>query len=314
MTAPTLAPLKELLLPAASSTHPEIGAAYEQDAYAIKYSHGLTIPEDFRHYSISYYDLKSEIPEGFRMSTAAEELAMQLMYERAINVIRSATMEKKGRTDLHIIRTLRRYAKDKREKEAIGHVFDIEGIGIDKGMDYMPYYLPRDRLLQARAFRDLFGTLNEAGERHRYLQYTETFLRVPEGTDPFAFEKDSRGRRRYVREFGIGKDVMGITFVPEGGVVPEIDDLLEVWDPITGLPRVTFEDIKGDHSAHFEFSVPNRDSVSGHLDTVVVRMDGQFRSGHEYCLFVDATHGRSEKNSFKVAAHRLVRGPLPRIG
>jgi len=74
----TIPDLKErIVVPAASSIYPEIGASYSRPAYEMKYSNNLVIG------CKNYYDSEAEIPEGPRMSTSAEELAIQLGYARA---------------------------------------------------------------------------------------------------------------------------------------------------------------------------------------------------------------------------------------
>ncbi|MBI1972063.1 MAG: hypothetical protein HYS53_02070 [Candidatus Aenigmarchaeota archaeon] len=68
--------VERLTLQPASSSYPGIGT-YERAGHTINYSSGLT------RTGKSYYDSKSSIPAGYRMSTAAEELAIQLGLERA---------------------------------------------------------------------------------------------------------------------------------------------------------------------------------------------------------------------------------------
>ena len=78
MATASLPELKErLVVPAVSSVYPTLGVAYKHAGGDVNYSRGLV--RTGKH----YYDSKAEIPEGMRMSTAGEELAIQLALERA---------------------------------------------------------------------------------------------------------------------------------------------------------------------------------------------------------------------------------------
>lgn len=68
--------MEKFLIQPASSSHPPIGT-YECAGHTIDYFPKLT------RTGKNYYDSKAEIPKGERMSTAAEELAIQLGLERA---------------------------------------------------------------------------------------------------------------------------------------------------------------------------------------------------------------------------------------
>jgi len=85
MPTATMHEVKErLVLQPASSTYQTLGNAYKHSGSIVKYSGSL------RRTGKKYYDSKAEIPEGLRMSTAAEELAIQLALERADNDPRKA--------------------------------------------------------------------------------------------------------------------------------------------------------------------------------------------------------------------------------
>src|SRR3989344_5903137 len=78
MTTATMPEVKErLVLQSASYTYQTLGAAYKHSENTVKYSGSL------RRTGKNYHDSKAEIPEGLRMSTAGEELAIQLALERA---------------------------------------------------------------------------------------------------------------------------------------------------------------------------------------------------------------------------------------
>ncbi|MBI3190785.1 hypothetical protein HYZ41_03715 [archaeon] len=78
MATASLPEMKErLVLPAVSSGYPTLGATYKQSRYEV--DHASRLVKTGKH----YYDSKAEIPEGMRMSTAGEELAIQLALERA---------------------------------------------------------------------------------------------------------------------------------------------------------------------------------------------------------------------------------------
>src|SRR3989338_5373048 len=87
MATASLQELKErLVLPAVSSSYPTLGANYKQVGYEV--NHASQLVRTGKH----YYDSKSEIPEGFRMTTTGEELAIQLALERAGNDPRKANI------------------------------------------------------------------------------------------------------------------------------------------------------------------------------------------------------------------------------
>lgn len=78
MPTAALPEVKErLVVPAVSSSYPTLGAAYKHGGYEISYANRLV--RTGKH----YYDSKAEILEGMRISTAGEELAIQLALERA---------------------------------------------------------------------------------------------------------------------------------------------------------------------------------------------------------------------------------------
>jgi len=68
---------RKLVVPAVSSKYPTPGNAYSHGSYTVNYSPSLV------RTGKDYYDSKTGIPEGLRMSTAGEELAIQLALEKA---------------------------------------------------------------------------------------------------------------------------------------------------------------------------------------------------------------------------------------
>src|SRR3989338_2013188 len=68
---------QKLIAQAAASSYSELGVAYSKPIHEINYSNNLVRTRK------NYYDSKAELPEGMRMSTAGEELAIQLALERA---------------------------------------------------------------------------------------------------------------------------------------------------------------------------------------------------------------------------------------
>src|SRR3989344_3375947 len=87
MATTPLPELKErLVIPAISSSYPMLGANYKQVGYEV--NHASRLVRTGKH----YYDSKSEIPEGFRMTTAGEELAIQLALEHSGNDPRKANI------------------------------------------------------------------------------------------------------------------------------------------------------------------------------------------------------------------------------
>ncbi len=322
MTTTLVAAKNKLFVPPASSSYPDLGVSYNHGGYTIGYSNGLTLSTNNRYWDASFFELRSEVPQGGRMSAAAEELAIILKYEMAANVLGRAM--RRGCTfkpgDLAAIKS---FARNEMEKEAVSFVYASEGIGTEEDKDYILQYIPREGLTLARSFYEVLGKRKEKDAdvwKSREL-LTDTFLRVPEGMDPCRWELDSKGRGRYIREFGVGDKIIGIVAVPKQGIVPETKDLLEVWDPITGLPRVTVDpkDVKyNQRCIHFAVDpVPKlRNRETGKLDDIVIAlMNGQGRTldgSHTYCLHVDGKM-RPDKTHFKVPAYRLVEGPLPEI-
>ena len=78
MLTATLPEVKERLdIQPASSIYPTLGASYKHSGGTVNYSRNLV------RTGKNYYDTKrTEIPTGYRMSSAAEELAIQLALER----------------------------------------------------------------------------------------------------------------------------------------------------------------------------------------------------------------------------------------
>ncbi len=68
--------MKKFIVPSASSNYPAQGKAYMREGYQIEYLPNLV------RTGCDYYDSKYGIIYGVRMSTAAEELAIQLSLER----------------------------------------------------------------------------------------------------------------------------------------------------------------------------------------------------------------------------------------
>ena len=74
----------KLVVPAVSSSYPTLGASYRRGGYEVDHASKLV------RTGSNYYDSKAGIPEGMRMSTAGEELAIQLEIERAGKDVREA--------------------------------------------------------------------------------------------------------------------------------------------------------------------------------------------------------------------------------
>lgn len=68
--------MERLVMQPASSSYPSIGTTYKRAGYTIEYSPALTRTDR------NYYGSETLIPSGQRMSTAAEELAIQLGLEK----------------------------------------------------------------------------------------------------------------------------------------------------------------------------------------------------------------------------------------
>ena len=246
--------LKEkLTVPVAISFYPGL-AVYRHSGYEIEYSPKIEITGK------NYHDSKAQLTDGTKFSKAADELAIQLGYEKA---------------------------------------------GID----------PRSK--KAKAFNDIFGRNKE---KIYAWQWTDTFLRIP--SNKLNPEKpdyiDKHGRKFWAREWGLDNEIYGVVYIPEGGgrVVPKTKDFLDVYDLITGLPRITSDnenDMKYEnHTLHFRFnSKPSKDSKSGHYDVAVGRRSDWRRAEDERCLYVSAYYERSYSDSRD--GFRPVWGSVPEI-
>ena len=302
---------EKLVLPTVILSYPKLEAIYKQGSYEVDYANRLERTDR------NYYGSKAGIPTGFRMSTAGEELAIQLKYERVADILRNIDEELiLGKNPAQVADILRSRAATKSDKEAISYVFGMESDAMQRNFEETNGVLIPDPR-NAKIFADLFAR----GPDKIYMkQLTETFLRVPRGKqNPGKPDYvDLQGRKHWAREFGNGNEVSGVVYVPEGNdrVVPKTSDLLDVWDPITGVPRVTSDGSNdaryGNHTTHFSFDpTPDRDSTSGHYD-VAVRRRCDWRHGVDGgCLDVAASYGRLNANSG--GGFRPVRGSLPKI-
>lgn len=248
---------RKLVVPVASSSYPELGI-YGHGEYKIKNTLHFTRTPD-----MSYYQIKGQLPAGYRMSTAGEELDIEL--------------------------DLKRIFKDLSKEK----IFDEPPINEYCAGYRMGLYI---------------------------WQCTETFLRVPKGKqNPDKPDyTDSRGRKYWAREFGNGNGVIGVVYVPEGNgrIVPKTNDTFDVWDRVTGLPRVTSDsDIDKNRkydSVRFFFNVtPNKDDTSGHCDVSVGRRGNWLHGFVDDFLEVDANNERL--TSCLIQGFRPVQGPLPDI-
>ena len=304
MVIATLPELKEkLVVPAVSSNYPALGATYRHIGYEINYADRLV-----KTYKNSEDFIQELGIEGLRMSTAAEELAMQLNYE----IVGSIAKRIEGK-DIEIINQpeelislFQSYAQTEREKEAVRYVLSVEGkIETD----------PRN----AKVFDDLLGR-NDGG--WYACQRTETFLRVPSNKQNRGKHdySDSHGRKFWAREFGKGNEVIGVVYVPKGGImtiVPKTNDLLDVWDPITGLPRVTLDYTnepknRNSHTTHFYFNpTPVKESASEYYDVIVTHSCHRSLDALRSCLRIE-THNR-HRGGFLDEGFRPVLGHMPKI-
>ena len=77
MTSNETMRMAKLVIPATSSSYPSLGVTYRHPRHEIEYSPRLVLTGK------DYYASKAGVPEGFRMSTAAEELAIQRGLKRS---------------------------------------------------------------------------------------------------------------------------------------------------------------------------------------------------------------------------------------
>ncbi len=287
---------EKLIVPGVSSSYPTLGAAYKHGGYEIDYAPRLV------RTSKNYSGFKEEIPEGMRMSTAGEELALQLPYEildKILKRIKPEDMQKIAGRDLQLDdmkKALESYCQTPAEMYVVGYVLDKEKKIITD---------PR----KAKIFDDI---LARGPEKTYMWQWTGTFVRKPKSKRNPAKPDyvDTQGRKYWAREFGNGDEIVGVVYIPEGNgrVVPKTNDLLDVWDLVTGLPRITSDnsnDMKyGNHTTHFFFN-ESADEVA------VGRWGGWRLGGHGGCLGVGASYGRSAASSDD--GFRPVRGSLPKI-
>lgn len=267
---------RKLAVPAASSYCPELGVTHRLGGYVLDYATRLVMS------GFDYYSLRRNVPSG--ISTAAEELALQLPYETVCLVGLLADKRLLAGSPDEAKSALLNCARTDYERAAVEHVFEAEK------------KLVTDPKL-AKVFDDLFA---RGPDEKRLFQTTDTFLRVPAGKQNPAKPDcaDSKGRKSWAREFGIGNEVIGVVYVPEGDgrVVPVTNDLLGVWDQVTGLPRVTEDDypINPTFTTRFWFNpYPRKDEISGYRDTGILRgsywriMDGVIRYNDSIVVVAD---------------------------
>ncbi|HLC76691.1 MAG TPA: hypothetical protein VJH04_00650 [archaeon] len=299
---------EKMIVPAVSSDYPRLVASYKHGGYEVDYANPLV------RTGKNYHNSKAEIPEGLRMSTAGEELAIQLKYEKVANILRRIDEhEILGKPPGQVADVLRNLAKED-DREAISYVFGMESEAMQSVYEQNKGVLTIDPR-NAKVFDDLFAR----GQDKIYMwQWTETFLRVPRGRqNPDKPDYvDSNGRKYWAREFGNGNEVVGVVYVPEGNgrLVAELDE-------VSGVPQVTIEDRKLPHkpyNTHFWFDpTPALDRTSGHRDVAVARRCSWLRDEGGGCLCVTADFGRSDaysddgfrpvRGSFEINAERTVR-------
>ncbi len=289
---------KRLVLPAASSIYPTLGASYKQGAYEISHT-GRLVRTD-KH----YYDSKAGIPEGLRMTTAGEELAIQLKYEKVANIIRRTDeREILGKNPSELADELLKYASTEDEREAISYVFREESDAMNSVFAQTNGILIPDPR-KSVVFDDLFA---RGPEKIYMWQWTETGLRVPKGREADRYETDAHGRKYWVRIALVGDKEEGEVLVPEGNgrLAVELDEVF-------GIPRVT-EDMNWPHkpyTTYFWFNAtPDLDGTSGHYDVAVGRRSGWHLD--ERCLGVVAYFRRWD--AYSADGFRPVRGSLPKI-
>lgn len=292
--------MERLIVPAARSSYPTLETSYHHGGYEV--DHARRLVQTGKH----YYDSKAEIPEGMRMSTAGEELALQLKYETAAQLLRRIDeQEILGRPPSEIASILRDYAVTESEREAVSYVFGMESDAMQRTFEQGGVLIPDPR--NATIFDDLFGRKNDGWYAW---QCTETGLRVPTGREAGKYETDAQGRKYWARIVLDGDKEVGEVLAPEGG-----GRLVAEWDDVFGVPRVTIENRGFPHkpyTTHFWFNAtPNIDDTSGHYDVAVERWSRWHRVVEEGCLDVGARYRRMDASSD--GGFRLVRGSRPLI-
>ncbi|HLD57879.1 MAG TPA: hypothetical protein VJA47_06225 [archaeon] len=281
--------LIEMEIRPSSSTHPSLGT-YKSPGHLFRYSKTLT------RTGKNYYDLKAQIPEGSRMSTAAEDLAIQLPYERIGRIVRAAKInlgELEGKDFGYIASALN---LDEMGKADLKLILDIEGGELVTD--------PR----MAKPFNDLFARENNGWYAW---QWTETGLRVPKGWEDGRSQKDAKGNIYVPRIVLIGDQEVDETPVPEGNgrVVVE-------WNEVFGIPSLTTNE--GDatnqknHTTHFYLNAnPDVDERTGRQDVAVARGSRWHDDVHVRCLSVRARYGRWYADGD--VSFRQVQGSVPVI-
>lgn len=130
-----------------------------------------------------------------------------------------------------------------------------------------------------------------------YFERTGTFLisKSPHPEKDFVTREE---RQYYKRQLKIGDKFLGETEVPQSGYVPRTEDFWDVWNPMTGLPRVTVENHKWyPWVTCFYFDQTEKE--------VYITRGGVCHLD-EGCLDVDALYGRWGANS--AGGFRQVRG------
>ncbi len=272
---------ERLIVPAVSFRYPEIRLRYNLCGYEVNHTQKLVLSG--RNHD--YYYSKNKLPKEYRMSTAREELAIQMNYEKFENLLKRAMQDKKdmnvGINSVYAAKSiLNSYTVDRREEEAIKYVLSVEGI--DALIDNL---YPK----KAKVFENLFTR----GWQKKMWQRTETFLRIPKGKDDPREPDyiDSKGQKYWLREIGNGSEIEDMIYVPEGN-----GRLVAEWNEVFGIPSVTIEDQEWPHDpykTHFWFNTsPHLDDKSGYRDVAIWRINDRHPHVGETCLAVDASFSR----------------------
>ncbi len=138
---------------------------------------------------------------------------------------------------------------------------------------------------------------------------TSTGLRAPRDWE-HRYEKDGSGNRRTPRVLLIDYEEIGDVFVPESGLIPCTDNLDDVIDPQTGLPRFTVQH-NANHIGHFvmpECAVP--DTVTGERDLAVILYSERANDRYDQCLKIEMLTRHTSCTANHV---RIVSSPMPKI-
>jgi len=292
---------RTITISAARSEYPMLGVAYSRPEYFMAYSPGLV------QTGRNYYDSLRVLPKGIRMSTAAEELAIQLALERA--------------------------GKDPREAEVFADLFGKEIIEMKVlaglfGKDDMTSTTVRFPSISEQYAQEKHAERQKKENEMWYAeQITATGIRLegtPEGGGITLLEYEEIGKR-YPGKVLMGDKEIGKIIIPvyDGKPCYVIE-----WDEVFGLPKTIKEGQDAWNQdlpfiTRFGFISPFeinyfgserlRDEITKEYDFAVHRRGIQCRSWEKGIWHMDVGFCCRYDHDSGKKGFRPVRGEIPEI-